>query len=315
MKKTKVKVLISSRSFGKSDPSPMEELKIRGYEIISNPYGRMLEEHELLELTKDVVGMIAGTEKITENVIKNASSLRVISRAGTGIDNINMVWAKKYGVSVFNTPDALTQAVTELTLALILSLYRRIVEADKNIRIGKWKPMMGSLLSSKTIGIVGLGRIGKRFALLVKPFELNIVAAEPAPDYNFASRQGIQLKSLKEVLKESDIITLHVPLSEETYHMIGETEFALMKKSSIIINASRGGLIDEDALTEALKKGLIGGAAIDTFEKEPYKGPLKKLNSVILTPHIGSYAKEARVQMEMAAVENLIIGLKERGIE
>jgi len=259
--------------------------------------------------------MIAGTEKITENVIKNAASLKVISRVGIGLDNIDLTAAKKYGVSVYNTPDAPTQAVAELTLALILSLYRGVGEADRNIRAGMWEPFMGRLLSGKTLGIVGLGRIGKKVAALAKAFEVSIVAAEPTPDYKFASEYGIKLKSLKEVLKESDIITLHVPLSKETCHMIGEAEFALMKKDSIIINTSRGGLINEDALIMALKSGHLSGAALDTFEKEPYDGPLKNFNNVILTPHIGSYAKEARIKMENEAVKNLIKGLKEKGVE
>lgn len=310
-----MRILISSRSFGKSNPLPIEALKKAGYEVVPNPYGRKLEEHELLELVRDAVGVIAGTEKITENVIKNSGSLKAISRVGIGIDNVDLVAAKKHGVAVYNTPDAPTQAVAELTLALILTLYRRIVEADKKIREGKWEPLMGRLLKGKTVGIIGLGRIGRRVVELVQPFNLNIVAAEPNPDYDFVSEHGIELKPLKDVLKESDIVTLHMPISKETLHMIGKAELSLMKEGAIIINTSRGGLIDEEALTVALKNGLLGGAAIDTFEKEPYNGPLKNLNNVILTPHIGSYAKEARIRMEMEAVENLINGLKENGIK
>jgi D-3-phosphoglycerate dehydrogenase len=309
-----MKILVSSRSFGKSDNQPIEELKKSGFDLVLNPYGRKLKENELSELGKGAVGMIAGTEQITETLLKNADSLKVISRAGTGLDNIDLHAAEKYAISVYNTPDALSLAVSELTLGLILALYRGIPQVDRSIREGIWKPKMGQLLSGKTIGIIGLGRIGKKLVELVKPFNLKIFATDPHPDINFMNRQNIELKPLRELLEKSDIVTLHLPASSENHHIIGREELSHMRKSAIIVNASRGGLIDEKALIEALKNGDLAGAALDTFENEPYTGPLKKFDNVILTSHIGSYAKESRLRMEMEAVENLIKGLKKKGI-
>lgn len=221
---------------------------------------------------------------------------------------------EKLGITVRNTPDAPSQAVAELTLALILNLYRRVSEADRNIKNNNWSPLMGRLLSGKTLGIIGLGRIGKKLVKLIQPFNMKIYAYDPYPDNEFVSSHNITLASLDIVMSKSDIISLHVPLSDKTYHMIGKKELSLMKKDGVIINTSRGGLIDEEALLIALKNESIEGAAIDTFEKEPYKGDLTDFNNVILTCHMGSSAIETRKQMELETVKNLIDALKEKGI-
>ena len=304
-----MKILISSSSFG-IDESAIETLKKVGFRVVLNPYNRKLEFDEFAELIKDAFGLIAGTEKITEDLLERAKSLKVISRYGIGLDNIDLEAAKRRRIVVCNTPDAPTQAVAELTLALILNLYRRIGEVDRNLRSGKWTPLMGRLLSGKTLGIIGLGRIGKALVKLVQPFELKIIAHEPYPDNEFVSSYGVELASLEKVLFESDIVSLHAPLTEETYHLIGRAGLALMKSDAIIVNTARGSLIDEEALIEALEKGIIGGAALDVFEEEPYSGKLKNFDNVILTPHIGTYAMETRIRMEREAVENLLNALR-----
>ena len=307
-----MKILISSNSFGNINANPVETLKKAGFTVVSNPYNRKLTEDELIELLdKDAVGLIAGTEKITERVMQNANSLKVISRYGIGLDNIDLEAAKRFGIIICTTPDAPTQAVAELTLAFILNLYRRIGEVDRNLRSGKWNPLLGRLLFGKTLCIIGLGRIGKALVKLVQPFELKIIAHEPVPDNEFVSSYGIELASLEKVLSKSDIVTLHTPLTEETHYLIGKKELAIMKPDAVIVNTARGGLIDEEALIEALEKGAIGGAALDVFEEEPYYGKLKNFDNVILTPHIGTYAKESRIKMEREAVENLLTALKE----
>ena len=304
------KVLISSKTFGKNDQTSIKILKEAGYTPVLNPYNRRLEFDEFAELIEDVVGLIAGTEKITENLLQKAKSLKVISRYGTGLDNIDLEATKRREIIVCNTPNAPTQAVAELTLGLILNLCRRIGEVDRNIRLGKWNPILGRLLLDKTLGIIGLGRIGKTLVKLVQPFELKIIAYEPYPDNEFISSYGIKLVSLEKVLSESDFISLHVPLTEETYHLIGKKELLLMKIDAVIINTARGNLIDEEALIEALEKGSVAGAALDVFEDEPYYGKLKDFVNVILTPHIGTYAKETRIRMEIEAVENLVNALE-----
>jgi D-3-phosphoglycerate dehydrogenase len=309
-----MKILISSRSFGKSNEQPIKLIKNAGLDIIPNPYGRKMTEDELLERVTDVIGIVAGTEKISDAVISAGRKLNVISRAGIGIDNVDLEAAKKKGILVFNTPDAPTLAVAELTLALILNLLRRISECDRKIRDGNWKPMMGKLLTGKTLGIIGIGRIGKTLVGLLKPFNLKIIAYDTAPDKNFAKDNNLKYVDKETLISKSDIITLHVPLTDENFHMIGENELSLMKKNGLLINTSRGGIVDEEALFKALNEERISGAALDTFEKEPYNGPLTKLDSVILTSHIGSYAKEARLKMEIETVENLLNGLKKKGI-
>ncbi|MFA4955748.1 MAG: phosphoglycerate dehydrogenase [Candidatus Methanoperedens sp.] len=309
-----MKILISSDSFGKINRDSIIIIEAAGFEPVLNPYGRKLEFGEFVKLIKDAVGLIAGTEKITSELLENAPMLKVISRYGVGIDNIDMKATKKLGIIVRNTPDAPSQAVAELSLALILNLCRRVSEADRNIKNNNWSPLIGSLLSGKTLGIIGLGRIGRKLVKLIQPFNMKIYAYDPYPDHEFVSSNNIMLASLDVVMSESDIISLHVPLSDNTYHMIGKKELSLMKKGGVIINTSRGGLIDEEALVIALKNDSIKGAAIDTFEKEPYNGALTGFNNVILTSHMGSSAIETRKQMELETVNNLLEALKEKGI-
>lgn len=309
-----MKVLISSRSFGNVDSDAIEILKNEGLEPVLNPYGRKLTENELIELLDDVIGIIAGTEKITSKVMEHARSLRVISRYGMGLDNVDLEAAKHFGIVVKNTPEAPSQAVAELALGLILNLSRRISEMDQDIKSDQWKPMKGYLVSEKTIGIIGLGRIGKKLTKLIEPFDVNILAYEPNPDSQFIKQHNIKSVSFKELISESDIISLHIPLTDETRNIIGKKELPFMKKNVLIINTARGGLINEGALVNALVQKTIGGVAIDAFEKEPYKGKLKEFNNVILTPHIGSYTKETRKKMELETVKNLINALKEVNI-
>jgi len=218
--------------------------------------------------------------------------------------------AKKLGISVFTTPDAPTQAVAELTMGLMLDLLRRISREDHLIRFGVWQKNVGSLLSGKTLGILGLGRIGKRVVELTLPFNLKYIAWDISPDQQFADKYKVRFMELGELLKESDIVTIHLPYAAELKGIIGERELSLMKRDAFLLNTARGELVDEGALYNALKERRIAGTALDVFEQEPYTGPLREMDNVILTPHIGSYAVESRVDMEVQAVKNLIGGLK-----
>ena len=309
-----MKVLISSRSFGKIDSGAVELLKNKGLEPVLNPYGRKLNEQELLDLSDNVVGIIAGTEKITEKIISSNDQLKVISRYGMGLDNIDLKAAAKKNVMVYNTPETPSVAVAEFTLSLILNLLKKIGNADKNLRRNEWKPETGNLLTGKTIGIIGLGRIGKKLAQFLTPFNVTILAYEVKPDNGFVSKNKIDLVNLETLLSKSDIITLHVPLTEQTQNLIGKKQLESMKENAILINTARGGLVDENALYEALKNKEIAGAAIDVFENEPDTGKLKDLDNIILTPHIAAYTIETRKQMEIETVKNLINGLKEMKI-
>ena len=307
-----MKILISSRSFGKVNSDAVDILKKAGLEPILNPYGKKLSEEEILKFIDDeVIGIIAGTEDITKNVITRANSLKVISRYGVGLDNIDLEAAKQKGVLVYNTPDTPAIAVAELTLSLILNLLKKISKLDRNIRNGNWKAEMGDLLTGKSVGIVGLGRIGKKLVELLKPFNVKLFAFDVKPDKTFISKYKINLVSLDDLLVKSDIVTLHLPSTEQTSGIIGEKEISKMKKSAILINTARGNLIDEKLVYNALKEGKIAGAAIDAFEEEPYKGKLIEIDNVILTPHIGTATNETRLEMEIEASNKLISGLKE----
>ena len=304
-----MKILISSRSFGKINSKPIETLKNAGFDVMSNPYEKKLNEAELIKLIDDAVGLIAGTEQITEEVLAHAKLLKVISRYGVGMDNIDLDATKKRGIEVYNTPNAPAKAVAELTLSLILNLIRRIPESSQPMKDGIWQPQMGHSLYGKTIGILGLGKIGKEFAKLMQPFNVNIFAYEKYPDDDFIASHDIKLESLEGVLSKSDVVSIHLPLMEETRNIIGAKELSLMKHDSILTNTARGGLVDEDMLISALKEGTIAGAALDAFENEPYTGELLNLDNVLLTPHIGTYTEETRMIMEMETVENLIKAL------
>ena len=309
-----MKVLISSRSFGKIDSSAIELLKSNGLELILNPHGKKLNEDEILDLMNGSVGIIAGTENITEKIISKNPNLKVISRYGIGLDNVDIKTAQASGVLVYNTPETPSIAVAELTLSLILALLKKIIIVDRCAKNGQWKPEIGNLLSGKTVGIIGLGRIGKNLVKLLEPFKVNIFAYDINPDEKFVLKNKITLVSLGKLLSKSDIITLHLPLNKQIKYIIGEKEFSLMKKNAILINTARGGLIDEELLYNVLKDKRISGAAIDVFENEPDMGKLKKLDNVILTPHIATYTIETRKNMELESAENLIKGLKEANI-
>jgi len=304
------RIVITTTSFGKYDKEVLNPLKENGFEIKLNPHGRKLNKEEVVQLCKDAIGIIAGTETLDTEVIEKLINLKVISRCGAGMDNVDLKSAEELGIKVYNTPDAPTVAVAELTIALMLALVRKIPVMDREIRDGVWKKRMGNLLSGKQVGIIGFGRIGRKVAEMLKALGANPIYYDPAIMQDKAC--GCKKYSeCRELLKMSDIITLHLSYSKGDCNFFGKEEFSLMKQGAFLVNCSRGGIVDENALYSALKEGKVAGAAIDVFEQEPYNGPLKELDSVILTPHIGSYAKEARVKMEIEAVENLLTGLKE----
>ncbi len=310
-----MKVLVTTSSFSLQDPAPKAALAGAGFEIHENPFKRKLTESEVMGLLAEhePVGLFAGVEPLTAKVLEaSAPHLKVISRCGIGLDTVDLDAAKRLGIRVFNTPDAPSQAVAELTIALILAVLRRIAEADAAVRRGDWKPMMGRLLGSRTVGVVGLGRIGARVATLCAAFGSPVLAYEPRPDA--AIPAGTKKASLEDVLKNSDIVTLHVPMTPENKYLIDARRLAAMKAGSLLINASRGGLVDEAALLQALQDKRLSGAALDTFEDEPYKGPLRNLPQVVLTPHMGSAAEECRSRMEREAADNLITGLRALGV-
>ena len=304
-------ILITLSSFGQYNTSPLTKFDHFDLQAILNPYGRKLTETEVLELIMQhqPIGMIAGVEPLTHPVLEKARNLKVISRCGIGMDSVDLDAAKDLDILVMNTPDAPTIPVAELTLGMILTLLRHIHLSDASIRKGSWKRPMGNLLHGKTVGLIGCGRIGSYLAGLLSSFGCKILGCDP-----FVNKSdNFFLVDLGEILSDADIISLHIPYNRENHHFINAKRIQSMKKGALLINTARGGLIDEDALYNALSSGYLGGAAMDCFEEEPYAGKLKDLDSVLLTAHIGSYAQEGRIMMERQAVENLLRELKKAG--
>lgn len=306
-----ITALTTTSSFAKDYSEVIEPLSRAEINLICNPYGRTLKQSELNELLKKYrpVGLLAGTEKIDRATLEMSTGyLRVISRVGVGWDNIDREAAQELGIRVYRTEGVLVDAVAELTLGLILSALRHICLQDQLLKQGKWLKQMGSLLKDKTIGIIGFGAIGRRVAELAKAFGCTVI-------FNDALQITVPWASsvtLSELFERSHIITIHA--SGKTKIIDHEMVTRLGNKGVVIVNTARGDLIDEAALCQGLLDGRIGYACLDVFESEPYEGPLHKLNNVILTPHIGSYARETRQQMERVAVEHLLEGLREAAV-
>ena len=305
-----MQVLISTSSFNLDNFAQLSDLKKAGVEVKLNPFAARLTEEQVIDLLgTNTIGLIAGLEPLTKNVLQAAKSLKVIARVGTGLDSVDLVAAKELEIAVLNTPDAPTKAVAELTIAHILGLLRHVSQADRQVRAGVWKGLMGSLLETKTVGIVGFGRIGKRVATLIAAFGASVIISDAQVKSSDFENVG-----LDELCARSDIVSLHLPYSQATHHIIDEKRMNLMKKGSFIVNISRGGLVDEAMLLVALKSGHLAGAALDCFEQEPYEGELRNFENVQITAHMGSYARETRDLMEQEASRLLVNALHEKNL-
>ena len=300
------KILVSPSSFGECGNEPIELLKKAGFDIIINPFGRKLTQDETLDLGKDVIGVIAGVELYNKNILNQLINLKCISRVGVGIDNIDLEYIKERDIQLYITPNGPTQAVAELSLSIALNLLRRVSISDRNIRNGIWKKETGSLLQGKTVGIIGLGRIGKKAASLYNALGCKIFAYDKFADIKWMEENSVTNQTFENIIRMADILSIHIPGIENGKPLFSKTELLKLKKEVIIINLSRGGVIDEKALFSHLKDNPNTFAALDVFVEEPYNGILIGLDNILLTPHIGSYAKEAKLGMEMEAVTNLI---------
>ncbi len=256
----------------------------------------------------DVV-IVRSKTKITEEILQSASKVKLVVRAGVGLDNIDLKAAERQGIKVMNTPEALTEAVAELTVGLILSVARQIPTADRSLKEGQWikKKLVGRQLKGKTLGIVGLGRIGSRVGEIAKVLGMKIIAMDPFPNEDAFRKVGAKNVALEELLAESDVICLHMPATPETQHMIGDNEFKRMKDGAIIVNAARGSVIDEAALLSALNSGKLGGAALDVYEVEPPTNiELLRHPNVVCTPHVGSQTEDAQRDASLICAKKVI---------
>ena len=269
-----------------------------------------LKESELLVIVGEYEGLVVRSEtKVTGEVIRAGKRLQVIARAGIGVDNIDLDAATAAGIAVVNAPTGNTVAAAEHTLALMLALSRNIPYAHQSVRGGEWRrsAFMGVEVRNKTLGIVGLGRVGSEVARRAKSFDMRLVAFDPFVTPEYARRQGVELLSMEELLAESDFVTLHTPLTDNTRSLIGARELSRMKQGARLINVARGDLIDENALLEALESDKLGGVALDVFAKEP-PGPSPLLDhaKVVVTPHLGASTQEAQLEVAIEAAEQVL---------
>lgn len=260
---------------------------------------------------KDAI-VIRALGAVTEALIANAPRLKAVGRHGVGVDNVDVRAATKHGVIVVYTPEANAEAVADYTVGLMIAVARRLVEADRELRTkGDWKAryeLIGSDLHGKTLGIIGLGRIGVRVARRARGFDMSLLAYDPYVTQAAAAQAGARLVDLDTLIGNSDMVTVHVPLTEETRHLLGKRQFSLMKRGAILINASRGGVVDEQALAEALSSGRLAGAGLDVFEKEPVSSmnPLLSMRNVVLSPHMASHSRESLREMAVTVAEDVL---------
>ncbi|MCX6770886.1 MAG: hydroxyacid dehydrogenase [Candidatus Micrarchaeota archaeon] len=247
--------------------------------------------------------IVRSATKVTAELLTHAPKLRLVARAGVGLDNVDMEACRKRGIKVVNTPGASTNSVAELALGMMFAVCRRLPKADASMKGKQWlkKELTGTELMDKTLGIVGLGRIGASLAIKASALGMIVIYYDPKQEGAAAGKKV----SLEELFASSDYISLHVPLTPETKGMIGAASIANMKRNAVIVNTARGGLVDEDALCNALREGRIGGAALDVYPSEPYGGKLCELGNVVLTPHIAGSTKEAQARIGQELVAKL----------
>tara|TARA_X000001316_G_C917909_1_gene32082 strand:+ start:101 stop:1093 length:993 start_codon:yes stop_codon:yes gene_type:complete len=299
-------LIITTVPFGEASATPLTLLEGSRADFTINPLGRKLQPSEVADIIGDHDIVIAGTEPITADVMARCRNLKAICRVGIGLDSVDLLTARDRGIAISYTPDAPSPAVAELTLGLMIDAARGICQVDAGMRQGKWARHMGRRLDLCTIGIFGTGRIGTRVVRHVKGAFPNarILASDLLPNDDLNGQ--VEWSDLETILRECDIVSLHVPLTPETLNLIAAPQIATMKENAILINTARGGIINENALAHALRNGIIAGAAVDVFETEPYTGELTSVPNVILTCHMGSMTRDCRAQMEIEAAQEAL---------
>jgi D-3-phosphoglycerate dehydrogenase len=305
------KVLIATRSFGSTSDKPWQVLAEAGCDTIKADMSQQMTEARLIELLAGVDGAIVGVVPLTAHVLAHAPGLKVVSMHGVGVDHVDLVAAADLGVIVANCPEANGQAVADLAIGLMIAIARRIPFVDREVRHEIWQRHSGSELWRKTLGLIGLGYIGRAVAKRALGFDMTVLAYDPYVKPEQVEPLGVGLASFEEVLTTADFISLHAVLNKETRDMIGTAQFEMMKPGAFLINTGRGGLVDEAALVQALTDRQIAGAALDAFVHEPPRNsPLLKLENAIFTPHIGAHTKEAIDRVGILAAQNVTQALQ-----
>ena len=299
----RARVLVTNIPFANLGKEPLDILRAAGAEVVVNPLGRPLAEGEYAEMIRGCDALLAGVEPVTAAVMDAAPGLRLIARIGMGIDNVDLLAARARGIPVTHTPDGPSPATAELTIAAMLDIARGVSRADRAIRAGGWERLVGVRLAESTVGVVGVGRIGKRVIRhLVGGFPgVRILAHDLMPDEAFGRELGIEWTDMDTLLGRSDFVTLHVPRTAMTGNLIAARELAMMKPGARLLSLARGGIVNEADLADALRAGRLAGAALDVFESEPYRGELTTVENVVLTCHMGANTPDCRLAMECGA--------------
>ncbi|HHV94886.1 MAG TPA: phosphoglycerate dehydrogenase [Clostridiaceae bacterium] len=303
------KVLITPRSFPEAGKEAYKLLRENGFEIIDNKTGKTLTEEQMIEMCAEVDGIIVGVDPVTERVMKNAKKLKAVSKYGAGLDNIDLKAAETLGIKVDRAAGTNATSVAELTIGLFFTLARNIYYSAKSVKSGGWDRLRGIELYGKTVGILGFGNIGKEVARIAHGIGMNVIAYDPyvSDDDESVKKYSVKMMDKSDVIKNADFLTLHIPLTDGTKHIINKETIDTMKTGAYLVNTARGELVDEDALYDALVAGKLAGAAADVFSKEPPEGhKLLKLDNFILVAHMGAYTKEANEKMALKSAENLI---------
>ena len=301
------RVLITTVPFADKDKLPILLLENERIEYVINPYNKKLTSAQLAELIPGFDAIIAGTENINAEVLAKADRLKFISRVGIGLDNVDLYTTRQKNIKVSYTADAPAPAVAELTVGLMFSLLRFTQLSNIQMHQGYWHRYFGRRFSEVTIGIIGAGRIGSKVIKHILGFNpIRILVNDPILSLEFKNIPNLEWVSKEQIYKDADVISLHLPLNSETRDMIKKEELLKMKSDALLINTSRGGIINENDLFEIMQSGHLGGAAIDVFQQEPYNGPLQKIDRCILTAHMGSMSVDCRTKMEIEATEEVV---------
>jgi D-3-phosphoglycerate dehydrogenase len=306
------RVLVTATSYAMSDPTLRTDLEAAVGEVVYNTTQHPLTEPELVAIIGGIDGMIAGLDDITQAVIDAADCLRIIARYGVGLDRVDLEAARMKGIIVTNTPGANATSVAELTVGLMIALARQITDANQRTKLGEWPRLKGVTLKGSTVGLLGLGAIGRRVAQMLSGFECQILGYDPAVSPAHASGFGVQWAEREQVIRSADFLSLHMPLVPATEKLLNRETIGMMKDRAYLINTARSELVDEDALAEALRAGKIAGAALDTFAHEPPGADyhLLQFRQVIATPHSGAHTDDATNSMGRIALTACLAALR-----
>jgi D-3-phosphoglycerate dehydrogenase len=299
-------IFVALSTFAEDDRRPLDQLEASGHPFRLHLTGKRITTAELLRDGTDAAVILAGVEPYDSATLAQLPALRCISRCGVGVDAIDLAAARQRGVAVANTPGIPTEAVAELALAMFLALSRNLRLQANLMQARRWERTTAHLLAGRTVGLIGLGRIGQRVAQLCCAFNAQVLAYDLLADAALARGLSVVLVAKEQLLREADIVSLHASRSAEQPVLIGTAELAVMKRGAILVNLARGEMVDESALVEALRSGQLAGAGLDVFGAEPYQGPLCDFEQVILTPHSATLTVETRAAMELQCVENAL---------